>query len=94
MTTHVLKRNRLLTRFSVTKPLNWENQGKFLHIDAFSYGIVLLEIITGKKPGKASGSDTTDVLQELVKTTIVEEKLNDVLDLEPLKIKAHREWTT
>lgn len=55
------------------------------HIDVFSYGIVFLEILTGRKPGKQSGSDTIVVLQELVKAAIVGERLHDVLDLELLK---------
>jgi serine/threonine protein kinase len=55
------------------------------HIDVFSFGIILLEILTGRKPGKAPGSDTTVVLQELVKAAVEEERLHDVLDLELLK---------
>lgn len=51
--------------------------------DVYNLGIVLLEILTGKKPRESEGPDKTVVdLPTSVKAAVLEERISDLFDLE------------
>ncbi|XXG90577.1 hypothetical protein AAC387_Pa12g2310 [Persea americana] len=53
--------------------------------DVYAFGILLLEILLGKKPGKDSRSGEFVDLPSLVKVAVLEETTMEVFDLEVLK---------
>ncbi|ESQ56403.1 hypothetical protein EUTSA_v10024625mg [Eutrema salsugineum] len=53
--------------------------------DVFAFGILLLEILMGKKPGKSGRNNEFVDLPSLVKIAVLEETTMEVFDLEVLK---------
>ncbi|KAJ4969370.1 hypothetical protein NE237_016071 [Protea cynaroides] len=53
--------------------------------DVYAYGILLLEILMGKKPGKDGGSGQFVDLPSMVKIAVLEETTMEVFDVEILK---------
>ncbi|CAM6106243.1 unnamed protein product [Calypogeia fissa] len=53
--------------------------------DIYSFGIVMLEVLTGKKPGKSSDSEEVVDLPTLVKAAVLEEKTSEVFDFEVMR---------
>ncbi|CAH2079356.1 unnamed protein product, partial [Thlaspi arvense] len=53
--------------------------------DVYAYGIILLEILMGKKPGKTGRNNEFVDLTSLVKIAVLEETTMEVFDLEVLK---------
>lgn len=55
-----------------------------LRTDVYAFGILLLEILIGKKPGKSASGHFVD-LPSLVKVAVLEETTMEVFDVEILK---------
>lgn len=86
---HLLSAKKSVENLAISKTPEFVQGKKLTHkADIYCFGIIILEIITGKVPGEISGEtgELTGDLSEWVRTVVNNDWSTDILDVEILAV--------